>query len=45
MRRNTYALTKVVTNWKPEGRRLRSRPRKRWMDVVEKDLENLEAQN
>jgi hypothetical protein len=45
MRRNTDALTKVALNWKPEGRRPLSRPRKRWMDVVEKDLEDLGLQN
>ncbi|KAL4148399.1 hypothetical protein QTP88_002652 [Uroleucon formosanum] len=45
MWRNTGALTKVALNWKPEGRRPRGRPRKRWMDVVEKDLEDLGAQN
>jgi hypothetical protein len=45
MRRNKDALTKVALNWKPEGRRPRGRPRKRWMDVVEKDLEDLGAQN
>jgi hypothetical protein len=43
MRRNTDALTKVALNWKPEGRRPRGRPRKRWMDIVEKDLEDLGA--
>ncbi|KAL4147798.1 hypothetical protein QTP88_002147 [Uroleucon formosanum] len=45
MRRNTDALIKVALNWKPEGRRPRGRPWKRWVDVVEKDLEDLGAQN
>jgi hypothetical protein len=45
MLRNTDALTKVALNWKPEGRRPGGRPRKRWMDVMEKDLEDLGAQN
>lgn len=45
MRRNTDTLTKIVLNWKPEGRRPRGRPWKRWMDVVEKVLEDLGAQN
>ncbi|KAL4142816.1 hypothetical protein QTP88_005213 [Uroleucon formosanum] len=45
MRRNTDALIKVALNWKSEGRRPRGRPRKRWMDVVEKDLEDLGAHN
>ena len=41
MRWNNDAVTKIVLNWKPEGKRPRGRIRKRWMDVVEKDLEDL----
>jgi hypothetical protein len=36
MRRNTDALTKVVLNWKPNGRKPRNHSWKRWLDVVEK---------
>jgi len=45
MRRNTNAVTKIVLNWKSEGKKPRGRPRKIWMDVVEKDLEDLGTQN
>lgn len=45
MRQNTDKATKIVLNWKLEGKRLQDRYRKRWMDVVEKNLKNLGAQN
>lgn len=45
MRCNTDAPTKIILNWKPEVRRSQGRPRKKWIDVVEKDLEDLKAQN
>jgi hypothetical protein len=39
MRQNTDAVTKIVLDWKPEGKRPQGHHWKRWMDVVEKDLE------
>lgn len=45
MRRNTDTVTKIVLNWKLEGKKPWGRPRKRWMDIVEKDLENLGVQD
>ena len=45
MRRNSDAVTKMVLNWKPEGKRPRGRPRKICLDVVEKDLEDLGVQD
>lgn len=45
MRRNAEAATKVVLDWKPEEKISRGCPRKRWIDGVEKDLEDLGAQN
>lgn len=46
MRRYTDAATKIIVlDWKSEGKRPRGCPRKRRMDVVEKDLEDLGAQN
>lgn len=38
MRRNTD-VTKIVLNWKLEGKKPRGRTRKGWMYVVKKDLE------
>lgn len=45
MSRNTVGVTKIVLNWKPERKRPSGRSRNKWMDVIEKDLENLGAQN
>lgn len=45
MRRNTDEVIKIALNWKPEEKRPRGHPRKRWLDVVEKDLEDLGVQN
>lgn len=45
IRRNTDAKIKTVLNKKPEAKKPRDRPRKRWMDVVEKDLEDHEMEN
>lgn len=45
MRRNAEAATKVVLDWKPEGKILLGCPRKRWIDAVEKNSEDLGARN
>ncbi|KAL4090626.1 hypothetical protein QTP88_025425 [Uroleucon formosanum] len=44
MRRNEDDISRTILNWKPMGKRPRGRPRKRWMNVVEEDLERLEVQ-
>jgi hypothetical protein len=32
---------KRVLEWKPIGRRIRGRPRKRWIEVVEEDIQRM----
>jgi len=39
MRRIEDVINRTIINWKLMGKRPRGRPRKRWMDVVEEDLE------
>jgi len=41
MRRGESNTVKSVIYWKPLGKRLRGRPRKRWIDVVEGDLRKI----
>jgi hypothetical protein len=41
MRRGENETVRVALEWKPQGNRPRGRPRKRWIDVVEKDLKSL----
>jgi sorting nexin-29 len=41
MRRGENETVRVALEWKPQGKRPRGRPRKRWIDVVEKDLKSL----
>jgi len=44
MRRSEDDISRTILNWKPMGKRPRGRPRKKWLDVVEKDLERLGVQ-
>lgn len=44
MRRSEDDISRTILNWKSMGKRPRGRPRKRWMDVVEEDLERLGVQ-
>jgi hypothetical protein len=32
-------MPKAVSEWKPIGRRVRGRPRKRWIEDIEKDIQ------
>lgn len=38
MRRSEEETIRAVMEWKPEGKRPRGRPRKRWLDVGAEDL-------
>jgi hypothetical protein len=44
MQRSEDDISRTILNWKPMGKRPRGRPRKRWLDVVEEDLERLGVQ-
>jgi len=33
--------TKSLLEWKPIGRRIRGRPRKRWIEDVEEDIQRM----
>jgi len=44
IRRSEDDISRTILNWKPMGKRPRGRPRKRWLDVVEEDLERLGVQ-
>lgn len=43
--RTCNAAIRLVLQWTPEGKRPRGRPRKRWIDVIENDLEDLALLN
>ena len=34
-------MTRRILEWKPMGRRIRGRPRKRWIGNVEEDIETM----
>ena len=36
-----HRVTRRVMEWKPMGRRMRGRPRKRWIDDVEEDMRTM----
>jgi len=35
----------VSTQWKPQGKRPRGKPKKRWINVVEEDLKTLRVED
>jgi hypothetical protein len=41
MHGHTYIKPKRVLEWKPIGRRIRGRPRKRWIEDVEEDVQRM----
>jgi hypothetical protein len=41
MRMDEGRIAKRVLEWKPTGRRIRVRPRKRWVDEIEEDIQTL----
>ena len=43
MRREETNEVRAAIEYKPTGRRPRGRPKKRWMDGVQQDLERLEV--
>lgn len=44
MRRDTDAVTMTVLNWKLKAKRPRGRTRKRCMNVVDKDLDDIRTE-
>ena len=41
MQMDEKRITKRVLEWKPRGRRIRERPRKRWVEYIEEDIQAL----
>jgi len=41
MRMDEKRIPKRVLEWKPTGRRIRERPRKRWVEDIEEDIQAL----
>ena len=41
MRMDEKRIPKTVLEWKPTGRRIRGRPRKRWVEDIEEDIQGL----
>ena len=41
MRMDEKRIPKIILEWKPTGRRIRGRPRKRWVEDIEEDIQAL----
>ena len=41
MRMDEKRIPKRIFEWKPIGRRIRGRPRKRWVEDIEEDIQTL----
>jgi hypothetical protein len=41
MKMDEKRTPKRVFEWKPKGRRIRGRPRKRWIEDVEEDIQRM----
>ena len=41
MRMDEKRIPKRIFEWKPAGRRIRGRPRKRWVEDIEEDIQTL----
>lgn len=41
MKRGENEIDRVAFEWKPQEKRPRGRPRKRWMNMVKEDLKTL----
>ena len=42
MKMGEKRISKRVLEWKPTGRRIRGRPRKRWIEDIEEDIQSME---